>query len=608
MNAARRNARPASGKQRPALGLATWLGRLIFALGCVLSALATARAAGDGALSRLTDTLPPVTLSTMENGAPPFGHAVFLRDPEHRYTIADVASATGWERLTIARRNQGISGASFFLAFRLENDSDATRDVVVSFDIPHMSIFTVASFSPDGMHTSRTLNPETPVAERPAGYGGPAVTLTLPAGESRDVVVMMRNAFAIPLHIGVQLFTERGFIDHTVAITAFYAFWIAALLVTGVFWLVSGTVMWRRRLIFYALYLVATAYTYANFFGIGYQLIYPDMPWLQRLGFHWSMFLMVAAALEFARRHLEIPRLHPVSDRFLRIIVWLCVVAAAIAVLRPTPFVEAPITYFALTLGAFYIAWLSCRAWQRDGLAYAKWMTFGWFAVSLTCGLDIFGSVFDLPLHWSQVQYVRATYIMVVVESMALGVSLAQWLRGLDVRRVAAETAAAHDDLTGLLNRRGFMERLVRLEKSGRWPGDMWLVAIDIDRFKSINDRHTHTAGDAVLVQLSQLLSEGCRPHEFAARFGGEEFMLLFEAPSREAAYGVVNQLRQRFANSPTMFGGTCIFHSFSAGLVRPAGPDRVEPLEDLLTRADEALYAAKRAGRNRVSLGGEAD
>jgi diguanylate cyclase (GGDEF)-like protein len=153
------------------------------------------------------------------------------------------------------------------------------------------------------------------------------------------------------------------------------------------------------------------------------------------------------------------------------------------------------------------------------------------------------------------------------------------------------------DLLTSLLNRRGLEARAVEV-LSGAVRNPLSVVACDIDRFKSINDRFGHAAGDVVLSTVAGIIREQVRVKDLVARIGGEEFVILLRDCSTDDAYMLTEQLRAAIASCelaglPAGFKVTCSF-----GIVEcRAGED----LWDAIGRADKMLYAAKHAGRNRT-------
>ncbi len=181
----------------------------------------------------------------------------------------------------------------------------------------------------------------------------------------------------------------------------------------------------------------------------------------------------------------------------------------------------------------------------------------------------------------------------------------------LDVIRVSLlEREAFTDPLTGLYNRRYLNRRLAEeVAVARRYGRSLSLLLMDFDHFKEVNDRHGHQAGDQVLVRAAQVISGGLRETDVLARFGGEEFMIVASHTPLAGAIELAERLRARIESEEFRIGsleGTArIRVTASIGVVAfGTGRDSVELL---IRDADENLYAAKRAGRNRVVAGGEA-
>jgi diguanylate cyclase (GGDEF)-like protein len=159
--------------------------------------------------------------------------------------------------------------------------------------------------------------------------------------------------------------------------------------------------------------------------------------------------------------------------------------------------------------------------------------------------------------------------------------------------------AARTDALTGLLNRKGFNEdfeaELARSERSG---ATLALIVGDLDHFKQMNDRHGHQAGDESLVRVSEILQEWTRGGDRAARIGGEEFALLAPDSNEQAALQAAERVRQRVQKA---FDGSQVPLTMSLGVA--LHPQDGSTPDELLRAADDALYAAKAAGRNRTLL-----
>lgn len=169
------------------------------------------------------------------------------------------------------------------------------------------------------------------------------------------------------------------------------------------------------------------------------------------------------------------------------------------------------------------------------------------------------------------------------------------------------EVLAMTDALTGLANRRHFGDQLAREATRAAETGrPLSLIALDIDRFKAINDQHGHPAGDAVLRQVALLLEEQVRASDLLARVGGEEFAVLAVDTGMIEASQLAERLRAAIENAgPIAVGRAAIPVTISLGVVarRIQGGELARAPERLLAAADDALYRAKRNGRNRVEV-----
>jgi diguanylate cyclase (GGDEF)-like protein len=235
---------------------------------------------------------------------------------------------------------------------------------------------------------------------------------------------------------------------------------------------------------------------------------------------------------------------------------------------------------------------------------------------------------------WWQAWWGRSLIVLTLV---GLGWALAHWrtralrrrqaelqeqisiaTHALEAKSKALEQSALTDPLTGLHNRRFALQRLdddqrlarrqleeaARLGKPAPTDADLSFLMIDLDHFKSINDKHGHAAGDAVLVQIRPRLQKVFRDSDYLVRWGGEEFMVVARATSREGLAELAERVRCVVADEPFVIPDgeplrvTCSI-GFACYPLDPKQP-RAAPWSAVLAVADAALYAAKREGRNR--------
>jgi two-component system cell cycle response regulator len=171
-----------------------------------------------------------------------------------------------------------------------------------------------------------------------------------------------------------------------------------------------------------------------------------------------------------------------------------------------------------------------------------------------------------------------------------------------------AADLAVRDSLTGLFNRRAFDSRLVdEVQRAARYQRPLSLLMIDIDHFKVYNDQHGHPQGDALLSELSALFLSCVRSTDFVTRYGGEEFAILLPETNATSALAVAGTILERVCRHPFDFRETQPEGALTVSIGVAGLDDGLGPTpgliddQQLLLAADQALYRAKAAGRNRV-------
>jgi len=167
--------------------------------------------------------------------------------------------------------------------------------------------------------------------------------------------------------------------------------------------------------------------------------------------------------------------------------------------------------------------------------------------------------------------------------------------------REALRDQATHDGLTGLLNRTSIVETLrIEAERAGRERRPLALIMVDLDHFKRINDTHGHLAGDDVLREAARRMKRACRSYDAIGRYGGEEFLAVLPGSDRAASQAQAERLRMALASEPFAAAGASLSVTCSIGVAWREYPQPCHT-EAFVREADEALYAAKDQGRNRV-------
>lgn len=262
--------------------------------------------------------------------------------------------------------------------------------------------------------------------------------------------------------------------------------------------------------------------------------------------------------------------------RALRLIAW-ATFAAGVFVLN----VRTPPD---LRLGILYVIPVLLAA-SQDGL--------GWgISFALATALLRFGVGIDqMPLETSlQFRILNEVAYLAVVGVAIAGLS--------QLRRTQAqlELLATHDPLTTVLNARAFASQVAQeLGRNRRYGRPLALIYLDLDDFKKVNDAHGHATGDAVLRLVADAMRSAVRQADFVGRLGGDEFGVLMPETDGSVAHSVANRLA---GGIRTVFRGTPSVTA-SIGVVAVTGTEAGS--DDLLRKADQAMYEAKRAGKDRV-------
>jgi len=165
--------------------------------------------------------------------------------------------------------------------------------------------------------------------------------------------------------------------------------------------------------------------------------------------------------------------------------------------------------------------------------------------------------------------------------------------------RYAVSELVRHDPLTGTLNRKGLDEALEReIARARRRGTTLSLALLDVDNFKNLNDTFGHKTGDEALRHLAEVVRSSLRPQDCVGRYGGEEFLIVLPDTDLDSANATLTRLQRELTKRYFMANNQRLLITFSAGVTRLMDDEAANVAVD---RADRAMYAAKRAGKNRV-------
>ncbi|MEP7102127.1 MAG: diguanylate cyclase [Burkholderiales bacterium] len=422
------------------------------------------------------------------------------------------------------------------------------------------------------------------------GFGFDA---TLPPGHS-ELFVRADSIDSVALALRLVPLAETGELEGASRdwLGLVHGFLLALVATYGLLWLALR----ETNLLRYVAYVGSYLYMHLAYSGVGARLVWPDAPAVAQFAILVGMALFSSSGLWFARGFLGLAEFAPKIDRAVAWVVRIALAAMLLCVLANWKAAAVDLAFAYIMLFTFAMTGLgilAVRHGREQSLIFCA-ATLVSMVGALVTTLAVMGR-----LPFSSLTF-RAVEVGVMIEAAVWALALGLRLRRQQVDRAQALELARRDPLTGLYNRRGFLEQALPVYSSAARRGrPLSVVMLDIDRFKQINDLHGHDAGDRMLVDAADKLRNACRLGDIVARWGGEEFVLLLPETNGDQAHKLAERLRELFAKTPVALqnGGEANFTASFGVAVRGDAKD----FEAVLRESDAALYAAKHAGRDCV-------
>ncbi|MEO7916880.1 MAG: diguanylate cyclase [Dokdonella sp.] len=543
-----------------------------------------------------TTALPSVV--TLPDPTEPLGRYAVLLDevPGQPLTLEDARSrlaAGDFTRSTLAVPNLGNHAPPRWLHLELENTESISHDYRIYVAEGWTDRIDGWLTTPDGATRHwQAGDQRSPSKDLHIGLGF-GFDARLPPGRSK-LFVRADSVDSVALALRVVPLADTGPLEgaaqHWLGLV--HGFLLALVITYGLLWLALR----ETSLLRYVAYVGSYLYMHLAYSGLAAHLVWPHSPAISRFAILIGMCLFSSAGISFARDFLGVASWAPLLDRVLAWMVRLALGLMTAFVLFDAqgPAVTLAFTYitsFTLLMVALGVLGLRHNRGQAGIFLVAAVIS---MAGALITTLAVMGKI-----PFSDMIF-RLIEVGIMLEATIWALALGLRLRRDREDRVYAMQLAQQDPLTGLFNRRGFLDRaLPAYDAAVSDATALAVIMIDIDHFKTINDQHGHDAGDRTLVAVAERLRELARADDLIARWGGEEFVILLPKTTHQEAINFAErQCLELDQIAVALADGGTVRLTASLGVASSTASDS---LEHLLRQADDALYNAKQAGRNRV-------
>ena len=535
---------------------------------------------------------------------------------------------TAWKKPADPGISFGFSDSAYWLRINIEMSEP--QSWVLEIDSPLLDEISFYLYTGEQLLQEVQTGDARPFVERPLKFREFVFPLRLPPAEQTNLYLRVKSSGSVqvPMHI----WEEISFYQRDESETAILGIYCGAILVMILYNLFIYLKVYEPAYIYYVLYVAMFGFFTVGLTGWGYKHLWPEAVDFQQYGLAIFIILGGVFVCRFIHHFLDLPHKAPRIGYLLTGAAVILLIQLFLLPLLSYQIVVqmALVMTMAISLIALYTGVL---LWQQGEIA-ARYFTIAWSAFLIAvifATLEKFGV---LPLWiWAEVFLPAGMALEVILLSLALGERInsekqnrlqaqqevieiqlkhqeelehkvAERTVELEEVNAKLEVLAVTDGLTGIFNHRYFLERGANAIKiAQRYRHPIALIMLDIDHFKLINDTYGHAAGDAVLKHLVATCCRMNRETDVFGRLGGEEFgILLLETPAA-SAYAVAERLRCEIEDSSIDYEGTAITITASQGVHTIESAEQYPTIEQMLKAADDALYRAKEAGRNRVVM-----
>ncbi|PVY70080.1 diguanylate cyclase [Tamilnaduibacter salinus] len=553
-----------------------------------------------------------------------------MEDPSHDLTLEQARRSNTWRAHAETVFNKGYGRSAWWLRWSLDNPTGTKLDRILSIDYPllrDLRLYTRTDGESDWQQ--RRLGAALPFTERPLDSRYFAVPLSWEPGETRHFYLRVHSdsSLQVPLTISDPTrFNRRNATENIL-----HGIYLGSLLAIGAYNLLLFIAIRDRNYLYYVGVVFSIAMLIATINGYTFRYLWPEATNWNKQAIIVFFGLAVWCAAYFTRRFLRLWKYSRWMSN-LAAIIGMCglgmVALSGIISYYNAIMTLLVITFFAIIYAVFVAIYVWYRGQQAAIYYLLAWsfLLIGFLILVLSNGgfLPSNGLTRSAPMVGSFMEVLLLSFALAQRINIERQLRFAAQQEILDASkrhnrelelRVQERTAelenANHrlnemsitDRLTGLKNRRYLEEALCReISRANRNELPLSVVMIDLDHFKSLNDTYGHQGGDICLEHVGHILSNSIRDPDIAARYGGEEFALVLTEADSRGALKVLHRVRQALEKTRIVHEGEELVFTLSSGVASRL-PDTPLTKDEMIRQADQALYRAKRQGRNQVCV-----
>lgn len=558
------------------------------------------------------------------------GQVQYLEDAQMTYTIDDIIRQENW-LATHGEFSQGYSNSAWWLKLTLTNPKSDRREYLLEIGSPlldYIDIYLVDAAGTIGRHYN--LGDKLTYNRRPIDHHHFIVPMVWEPQQTLSLYIRVQSTSSI--QVPLILWERNALAGLTNSHDIAHGLFFGAILLIAAYNLLLFFQFRDSIYLYYVCYVLAMALFQCSLTGLAFRYLWPTAIWWNDQVIMLSLISVVFFVNIFSIKLLDAPVLLRIFYLYGIVITVLATLLLSLSLVLPYA-VGIKLALLLVFVGSLSGVFVGPVAWIK-GISAGKYYTLAWSSLFAGTFALIFDKIGLIPTSWLTAHGLN---IGVVAEVLLFSLSLSERInaerrlrfeaqqnalqavqhahveleqrvagrnRELDVLNDQLNLLSNTDQLTGLWNRR-HLETLLSKEwsRSVRHGRSLAVALVDIDFFKTVNDKEGHQVGDECLRIVAQRINNCAQnPGNVAARYGGEEFCLLLIEADCDQAFAIAEGVRKAVSEAPVVVGELQLDITVSIG-VSAAVPHRSVNPEWLLKRADCALYRAKKEGRNRVLL-----